>query len=130
MPHELLAQLEREGVKLTIKDGKLFGSRSMTTEQRALVSENKSGLIAVLTHQCPVCNQVLRINESAGWLYLECVADKTHYSELRNKRPGEPMGFFSDSEPRACDRCQQPALTYIGRCLPCIESESEMEMRG
>lgn len=82
-PTRLLAHLEQSGVKLSMRKGQLFASKTATQEQRDQIAANKEGLVAVITHQCPRCNQPLRtrLNRVDQVSYLECATDATHFGE-------------------------------------------------
>lgn len=97
-PHQILAKLKTEGVILKVARGRLLGPKSMTKAQRELVNSNRSGLIAVLTNQCPKCDQPLRLTETSRYFELECPSSGVHYWEVVNKRPGQPMGLFGPLE--------------------------------
>jgi len=90
--HSILAHLQRHGVELRVKDGRVMGPRGMKPELKDLVSEHKDGLFVVLTERCPVCNPVTSVRvfdrrPKNHWA-LECAFDPGHYSEVRAKTDG------------------------------------------
>lgn len=89
-PHEVLKQLKSEGVELKMRGDALVGPKTMTDQQRKLVSDNKAGLIVALTYQCPTCQSPVRVfdREPRNYFAIECIADPLHYSEVMKKKPG------------------------------------------
>jgi hypothetical protein len=119
-PMFVLRLLEREGVKLSVRDGKLYGSKFSQQWQRDLVKEYKVGLLCVLTHQCHVCNQPIRVLESDRVLAIECVTTPLHYFERINKFPGKRMRIFTDYEtPPNCEECGRSNTNDMKHCDPC-----------
>ncbi len=97
-PTRLRDQLAATGVKLQVRNGVLFASLR-TPEQRELIAANKRGLIAVLTYQCPECNQPLRLRaDTHGITWLECEKDRVHF--------GERLGEL-ETIPCAGDECTE-----------------------
>lgn len=85
-PTKLRDQIESTGVKLGVRKGVLHASKNATEEQRKTIAANKRGLIAVLTYDCPECNQKLRCRVSADeTTWLECALDPVHYGEQLGK---------------------------------------------
>ena len=96
-PHEVYLQLKTEGVDLKITSGRLFASK-VTEAQRALIRDNKAGLIVCLTYQCPTCNQPVTVYEHPGRWTVECSLNPTHYSELVTKQSGAGLGWLAQHD--------------------------------
>jgi hypothetical protein len=85
-PTQLLKDLESRGVKLSIRKGQLFVSKSVSIEDRERIAQSKIGLVTVLTHQCAECNQPLRTRvDREGVSWLECPTDTAHFGERLGK---------------------------------------------
>lgn len=105
-PMRLLQELESDGVKLSVRKGKLFGSKNMTPVQTSVVKANKSALLAVITHQCPTCNQPLRTFDCPTYRALQCPTDALHFYEELMK-PGAKYKFVLTGgvRPTTCQEC-------------------------
>lgn len=109
-PLELLAHLEAQGYRLRVKDGKIFGPRGMEPELAALVKENKNSLIALMTYQCPICNQPIRtVMNTENVLYIECPTEPIHFAHHMPRKRGQPS-FVSTGgiRPEKCVECAGP----------------------
>lgn len=105
-PHAMLAELQRQGVRLSVRDGRIHGPKKMTQAQRKCVADNKVGLLIALTYVCPTCNQSVRMYDRGSYWSLECALDPVHYSEVLTKKQGAGLGYVSKHD--ADCPCQLP----------------------
>lgn len=93
------------------------------------VKTHKSEALVWLMEQsetCPTCGQKLNVTETDRCREVQCPAEPVHFYRLENKRPGQPMGYYTDYAPKgACRECSQPGETYSGRCARCLRAFTE-----
>jgi len=135
LPLRLLAELEAAGFKLSVRDGKIHGPVGMLTEEaKEAVRENKEALIALISFQCPRCNQPLRGYEEDHFKSVQCPLDITHFYELMNKNFGEPMYLTTDGKkPERCQDCggyNNGPYKWCDRCWLKIIEADEKESQG
>jgi len=127
-PLELLEHLEATGYRLRLKDGRLYGPPGLAPEIVELVKYHKSSLIALITHQCPLCNQPIReALNTDNVLYIECVSDPAHFAHAMPKHRGMMFLTSGGVKPEKCVQCGLPndgPYKYCGACwLKLIEED-------
>jgi hypothetical protein len=133
-PLELLAHLETSGYRLRAKDGKLFGPPGLPEDMKSLVKEHKQTLVALVTHQCPVCNQPIKTNlDTPNVLYIECSHDPAHFGHHIPKIKGEPSYVTAGGvRPTVCVECSSPNDGPWKYCAACWLKfiEDDMQKTG
>lgn len=134
-PLELLDYLESNGYKLKARDGRLVGPPGLAPEIVAAVKEHKASLITLITFQCPLCNQPVRTNlDTPNVLYIECVADPSHFSHMIPKHRNKPSFVTSKGiKPPDCKECGKPNdgdWKYCAACWLRFFEEDERAQKG
>jgi hypothetical protein len=120
-PLDLLTWLEANGYQLRIEDGKLYGPPGLQPEVVEQVKYHKSSLIALISYQCPICNQPIRdALKTENLLYIECCADPTHFGLQIPLKHGQPSFITSGGvKPSRCVQCDKPNDGEWKYCAVC-----------
>ena len=135
-PLELLTYLEDAGFKLKVRDGKLVGPKGLSPELVEAVKEEKDSLMALITYQCPRCNQAIRENfNTPHGLYIQCTTDPVHFALIIPKERGKPSfascGGIKPTHCKECGALNDGEWKYCNACwLKFISEDMEQQKTG
>lgn len=117
-----LANLEAAHGLFRVEDGKLYGPKGLSTEQRETVKEFKQEFIDLIKTRCGQCQAPLVITEHEKYIEYCCSLTPLHYCGWRRRYLDVPMDLFIDNplDVAACIDCGWQGKTFAGQCEVCL----------